>query len=80
MSEIKSEINFLYQKLSEDSTEDDLYQTMHGFLNYLDKKGYYSFLSKHKIMEYAKAKKICNKVDKAMYMIYLKTPNSFKNQ
>ena len=46
MSESSSELNFLYQRLSEDSSEDNLYQTMHAFLNYLDNKGYYSLLCK----------------------------------
>ena len=31
MSESSSELNFLYQRLSEDSSEDNLYQTMHAF-------------------------------------------------
>ena len=67
MSKMKLEINCLYQKISEDSTEDDLYQTMYKFLNYLDNKGYYSLLSKQKLIEYAKVKKICNKVDKTTW-------------
>ena len=62
-----SELNFLYQRLSEDSSEDNLYQTMHAFLNYLDNKGYYSLLCKKNLMELAKAKKIDNKVDRTIW-------------
>tara|TARA_B100000768_G_scaffold179713_1_gene198000 strand:- start:2879 stop:4306 length:1428 start_codon:yes stop_codon:yes gene_type:complete len=84
MSKIELEINFLYQKILDDITEDDLYQTMYGFLNYLDKKGYHSLLSKHKLIEYAKTKKICNKVDKAIWtkkvaIVFGTILNSIKN-
>jgi len=84
MSESSSELNFLYQRLSEDSSEDNLYQTMHAFLNYLDNKGYYSLLCKKNLMELAKAKKIDNKVDRTIWtkkiaMVFGKILKRIKN-